>query len=398
MLDQFAASLERARPAQALVLGHVPGVARLLPPHGLRQRLHLPGLGLVQLGGARAGRSGPGCARSTRGPGRSIDPVWEQITDRWQQADPGNDFAVHGTAIVGFCNLCQLVLCDGTPAAQRGHGDRTGRPAPHLLLRALPLDLRAAARALRRATRTWSSACWRARRRPTWSRCCSATSASTTTAGARTPTGGDYPFIRRTRAERRTAMIPLYGFLQGDTLGLLVLARPEDTAADLCAQAAVGGLGAGARRWRRPVVVYKGQALAPEITVRTAQHGAARPLRRGGRGRELRAGLSRWTSCGRARCGAIDPAGGQRGGADQRRRPGVARSPIAARTRASRSARAGCGTASSPAAAHEWQYDARTGRRASTPAARRCRRFPVEIRDGEIWVDVDVPPRHSQTR
>ena len=31
-------------------------------------------------------------------------------------------------------------------------------------------------------------------------------------------------------------MIPMYGFLQGDTLGLLVLARPEDTAADLCAK------------------------------------------------------------------------------------------------------------------------------------------------------------------
>jgi toluene monooxygenase system protein A len=44
-----------------------------------------------------------------------IDPVWERITDRWRNADPGNDFAVHGTAIVGFCDLCQLVLCGGTP-------------------------------------------------------------------------------------------------------------------------------------------------------------------------------------------------------------------------------------------------------------------------------------------
>lgn len=44
-----------------------------------------------------------------------LDPVWERITERWRQADPGNDFAVHGTSIVGFCDLCQLVLCGGTP-------------------------------------------------------------------------------------------------------------------------------------------------------------------------------------------------------------------------------------------------------------------------------------------
>src|SRR4051794_3813311 len=45
-----------------------------------------------------------------------IDPVWSRITESWRNADPGNDFAVHGTSIVGFCDLCQLVLCGGTPA------------------------------------------------------------------------------------------------------------------------------------------------------------------------------------------------------------------------------------------------------------------------------------------
>ena len=45
-----------------------------------------------------------------------IDPVWDRVTERWAAADVGNDFAVHGTAIVGFCDLCQLVLCGGTPA------------------------------------------------------------------------------------------------------------------------------------------------------------------------------------------------------------------------------------------------------------------------------------------
>jgi toluene monooxygenase system protein A len=42
--------------------------------------------------------------------------VWERVTDRWRRADPGNELAVHGTSIVGFCELCQLVLCHGTPA------------------------------------------------------------------------------------------------------------------------------------------------------------------------------------------------------------------------------------------------------------------------------------------
>lgn len=45
-----------------------------------------------------------------------IDPIWEQVTKRWQETEPGADFAVHGTAIVSFCNMCQLVLCGGTPA------------------------------------------------------------------------------------------------------------------------------------------------------------------------------------------------------------------------------------------------------------------------------------------
>jgi toluene monooxygenase system protein A len=45
-----------------------------------------------------------------------FDHIWQTITERWEETDVGNDFAVHGTAIVTFCNLCQLVLCGGTPA------------------------------------------------------------------------------------------------------------------------------------------------------------------------------------------------------------------------------------------------------------------------------------------
>jgi toluene monooxygenase system protein A len=43
-----------------------------------------------------------------------LEPVWERIAERWRHTDVGNDFGVHGTAIIGFCDLCQLVLCHGT--------------------------------------------------------------------------------------------------------------------------------------------------------------------------------------------------------------------------------------------------------------------------------------------
>jgi toluene monooxygenase system protein A len=57
-----------------------------------------------------------------------LDAVWERITERWRGADPGNDFAVHGTAIVTFCDLCQLVLCGGTPRHNSATTlDRDGR-------------------------------------------------------------------------------------------------------------------------------------------------------------------------------------------------------------------------------------------------------------------------------
>jgi toluene monooxygenase system protein A len=45
-----------------------------------------------------------------------LDPIWTRVAERWRRADPGIDMAVHGTAIVTFCDLCQLVLCGGTPA------------------------------------------------------------------------------------------------------------------------------------------------------------------------------------------------------------------------------------------------------------------------------------------
>jgi toluene monooxygenase system protein A len=45
----------------------------------------------------------------------AFEPVWERIDARWSAADVNNDFAVHGTAIVGFCDMCQVILAGGTP-------------------------------------------------------------------------------------------------------------------------------------------------------------------------------------------------------------------------------------------------------------------------------------------
>ena len=45
----------------------------------------------------------------------AYEPIWERIAERWAKTDPGVDFGVHSTAIVSFCNLCNIVLCHGTP-------------------------------------------------------------------------------------------------------------------------------------------------------------------------------------------------------------------------------------------------------------------------------------------
>jgi toluene monooxygenase system ferredoxin subunit len=39
--------------------------------------------------------------------------------------------------------------------------------------------------------------------------------------------------------------------------------------------------------------------------------------------------------------------------------------------------------------AHEWQYDARTGR-GLNPANVTLPRYPVEVRNAEIWIDCDA--------
>jgi toluene monooxygenase system protein A len=44
-----------------------------------------------------------------------LEPVWEQVIARWQRSDPGLEWSTHGATPVAFCDLCQLVLCGGTP-------------------------------------------------------------------------------------------------------------------------------------------------------------------------------------------------------------------------------------------------------------------------------------------
>ena len=45
-----------------------------------------------------------------------LDPVWQRISERWARSGPGVEWYTHGATPVAFCNLCQLVLCGGTPA------------------------------------------------------------------------------------------------------------------------------------------------------------------------------------------------------------------------------------------------------------------------------------------
>lgn len=44
-----------------------------------------------------------------------FEPIWSRIAERQRQAGPGMEWFTHGTTPVGFCDLCQLVLCGGTP-------------------------------------------------------------------------------------------------------------------------------------------------------------------------------------------------------------------------------------------------------------------------------------------
>ena len=68
-------------------------------------------------------------------------------------------------------------------------------------------------------------------------------------------------------------MIPLYGFLQGDTIGLLVLAEEHDTANEL-AEKLQSAVRIRVRPQGKMRVVYQGVVISPNTTVAQAQMGA----------------------------------------------------------------------------------------------------------------------------
>lgn len=58
----------------------------------------------------------------------AIDPIWSRLTERMREAGPDVEWYTHGATPVAFCDLCQLVLCGGTPdensARTIEHGER----------------------------------------------------------------------------------------------------------------------------------------------------------------------------------------------------------------------------------------------------------------------------------
>jgi hypothetical protein len=71
-------------------------------------------------------------------------------------------------------------------------------------------------------------------------------------------------------------VIPLYGFLEGDTIGLLVLAQADDTIADLAAKLQASAAVRVAPR-ERVTVMNKRRPLDPDTTV---AHAGLTPLDR----------------------------------------------------------------------------------------------------------------------
>jgi Toluene-4-monooxygenase system protein B (TmoB) len=63
--------------------------------------------------------------------------------------------------------------------------------------------------------------------------------------------------------------IPLYGFLEGDTLGLLVLAEENETVLDV-ARKLQDAAGLRVARKDKVEFVYNGKAMNPDLTVAQA--------------------------------------------------------------------------------------------------------------------------------
>lgn len=203
--------------------------------------------------------------------------VWESVSERWQTTDPGLDFAVHGTAIVGFCSLCGFVLSQGTPRHNEAQVlERNGRrhafcsPVCRAIFEDEP-ERYAAHRDV--VARVLSGEA------PGNLLAFLGYSGLTFDDWGKDALGGDYDWLVRSQeraqrealpkeprsAEART--IPLHGFVEGDTLGLLVLAHEDMTIES------VAGRLRNAARLRVPNrfgydLFRNGVRLPPEVSVR----------------------------------------------------------------------------------------------------------------------------------
>lgn len=222
----------------------------------------------------------------------ALAPVWEQISERWRSTDAGNELSAHGTALVGFCHLCQLVLCGGRPGKNTAcilekDGQKrvfcsepcrwiferqSERYARHRDLVTRVLEGEAPANLVALILRHFGLT------QQDW---------------GKDAYGGDYPWLVRPaaaeppRAQPAAASpghvtstaghlgspIPLHGFLQGDTLGLLLLAHGQDTVAEL-AEALQRAASLRVRRRERVAVVFRGRVLDPGLTLEQAGLGA----------------------------------------------------------------------------------------------------------------------------
>ena len=220
--------------------------------------------------------------------------IWEEIDAAWSKTDPGNEFGVHGTAIIGFCSLCQVVLSAGTPAKNSAVTcTHDGQPyifcsepcrwifqseperyAGHkdLVKRVLAGEAPGNLVAMLRQYFGLSFENW-----------------------GKDVYGGRYPWINRvaldpateltlkdgidrtspaSKAEiheeaRRGRLVPLYGFLEGDTIGILVFAYENDSLDEVAAKlAAAARLRVGPRLAGR--VTCEGRVLDGSLTVSQA--------------------------------------------------------------------------------------------------------------------------------
>ncbi|HEX2676750.1 MAG TPA: toluene-4-monooxygenase system B family protein [Polyangiales bacterium] len=187
------------------------------------------------------------------------DALWENVTERWRKGGQGLEWYTHGATPVGFCDLCQIVLCGGTPDRNTARvvtrGDRKyvfcsepcaaifdrepDRYAAHknvvarILTGEAPANLLELLRYFGLSEQTWG----------------------------RDVYGGAYPWLeqpapRPSQLPRKPEphdvwkgvssdndspvtggnLVPLYGFLYGDVMGLVVLAYDTDTLDEVAAK------------------------------------------------------------------------------------------------------------------------------------------------------------------